>query len=239
MVVHTTQPLPDRGRCAKFCEHLVQEAVTAERAGYDGVFVPERHGARKRCGLEPLLALMAMAMKTERIKLARMSFNPLTQPSPPCRDDRPRRPGLRGRLILGSVPDTTRDTFSIWEGPQPAARSLPGGSGDSEPRWTGDRFDGTSILADEECPGEPEALSEPAPPIWHPPRPSGRCAGPGRSRRTGALVLYADQGMRQAADLYREEAVRPGEDPWWRFFSTDSSAEAEEAKKTFGAALGR
>src|ERR671914_2671423 len=58
------QPLPDRERCAKFCEHLVREAVTAEQAGYDGVFVPERHARTETMWPQPLLALMAMAMKT-------------------------------------------------------------------------------------------------------------------------------------------------------------------------------
>jgi alkanesulfonate monooxygenase SsuD/methylene tetrahydromethanopterin reductase-like flavin-dependent oxidoreductase (luciferase family) len=42
------QPEPDPQRSARFCQQLLQEAEQAERYGFDGVFVPERH-ARTEC----------------------------------------------------------------------------------------------------------------------------------------------------------------------------------------------
>ena len=52
------QPEPDPERSANFAAQLLDEAVQAERSGFDGVFVPERH-ARTECMFPSPLPLLA------------------------------------------------------------------------------------------------------------------------------------------------------------------------------------
>ena len=63
------QPEPDPERSANFAAQLLDEAVQAERSGFDGVFVPERH-ARTECMFpSPLPLLAAIAARTERVRI--------------------------------------------------------------------------------------------------------------------------------------------------------------------------
>src|ERR1700740_1199716 len=63
------QPLPLRETVAAFAEQLLEEGEQAERSGFDGVFVPERH-ARPECMFPaPLTLLAAIAARTQRVKI--------------------------------------------------------------------------------------------------------------------------------------------------------------------------
>ena len=37
------QPEPSPEAAAAFCDQLLREGIEAERAGFDGIFLPERH----------------------------------------------------------------------------------------------------------------------------------------------------------------------------------------------------
>jgi alkanesulfonate monooxygenase SsuD/methylene tetrahydromethanopterin reductase-like flavin-dependent oxidoreductase (luciferase family) len=37
------QPEPTREATAQFCDQLLNEGIVAEHAGFDGIFLPERH----------------------------------------------------------------------------------------------------------------------------------------------------------------------------------------------------
>ena len=37
------QPEPSPEAAAQFCDQLLNEGIEAERAGFDGIFLPERH----------------------------------------------------------------------------------------------------------------------------------------------------------------------------------------------------
>src|SRR5258706_15306896 len=37
------QPEPSRDAAARFCDQLLAEGIEAERSGFDGIFLPERH----------------------------------------------------------------------------------------------------------------------------------------------------------------------------------------------------
>jgi len=69
-------PLPSAVDCQAFAEHLVMEAVVAETSGFDGAFVPERHARTETLWPSPLMALMAMAMRTQRIALGTCVLQP-------------------------------------------------------------------------------------------------------------------------------------------------------------------
>src|ERR1700691_327392 len=63
------QPETDPERSANFAAQLLDEAVQAERHGFDGVFVPERH-ARTECMFpSPLPLLAAIAARTSRVRI--------------------------------------------------------------------------------------------------------------------------------------------------------------------------
>ena len=63
------QPEPEAERSTRFANQLLQEAEQAERWGFDGVFVPERH-ARTECLFPaPLTLLAAIAARTQYVKL--------------------------------------------------------------------------------------------------------------------------------------------------------------------------
>ena len=63
------QPEPTPERSADFAEQLLLEAEQAERHGFDGVFIPERH-ARTECMFpSPLPLLAAIAARTKRVRI--------------------------------------------------------------------------------------------------------------------------------------------------------------------------
>ena len=110
-------------------------------AGYDGVVVPERHTRTETMRPKPLLALMAMAMNRNRSTGHVCPSTRLLHPSPPRRDDRPRRPGLRGRLILGIGSGYTRIFQHLGEPFNQRLGRFLWRLRVLNRAWTGDRFD--------------------------------------------------------------------------------------------------
>jgi alkanesulfonate monooxygenase SsuD/methylene tetrahydromethanopterin reductase-like flavin-dependent oxidoreductase (luciferase family) len=234
------QPLPDRERCAKFCEHLVQEAVTAEGAGYDGVFVPERHARTETMWPQPLLALLAMSMKTERIKLGTYVlqpayYNPAHLAEMTALVDQ----ASRGRLILGIGSGYHPGYFQHLGEPfdKRLGRFLEAQRFLSR-AWTGHRFDWNgrywqmkNVLVN------PRPYQEPGPPIWHAATAERPLRRAGQKADGLALLSFYTpiRELRQAADLYREEATKAGRKPVVAILLDGFvGGSYEEAKKTFG-----
>jgi alkanesulfonate monooxygenase SsuD/methylene tetrahydromethanopterin reductase-like flavin-dependent oxidoreductase (luciferase family) len=234
------QPMPDRERCARFCEQLVREAVTAEQAGYDGVFVPERHARTETMWPQPLLALLAMAMKTERIKLGTYVlqpayYNPAHLAEMTALIDQ----GSRGRLILGIGSGYHPGYFQHLGEPfnQRLGRFLEAQKF-LRRAWTGDRFDWDgrywqmkNVLVN------PRPYQETGPPIWHAATAERPLRRAGQQADGLALLSFYTpiNELRQAADLYREEAAKAGRRPVVALLLDGFVGRSyEEAKKTFG-----
>jgi alkanesulfonate monooxygenase SsuD/methylene tetrahydromethanopterin reductase-like flavin-dependent oxidoreductase (luciferase family) len=64
------QPAPGPKEAADAFDQMVDEAVLAEQLGFDGIFLPERHGRGETFVPSPLLAATAIAARTSRIKIA-------------------------------------------------------------------------------------------------------------------------------------------------------------------------
>src|SRR5260221_11357440 len=64
-----SQPEPTAERSADFAEQLLLESEQAERHGFDGVFVPERHARTKCMFPSPLPLLAAIAARTKRRRI--------------------------------------------------------------------------------------------------------------------------------------------------------------------------
>src|SRR5271170_4982739 len=96
------QPEPGPEQSANFAAQLLSEAEMAEGAGFDGVFVPERH-ARTECMFpSPLPLLAAMAARTHRVKIGTdILMPPLYNPVDLAQSTALIDVLSRGRLILG------------------------------------------------------------------------------------------------------------------------------------------
>ena len=63
------QPEPTPEASAKFCDQLLNEGIVAEQAGFDGVFLPERHHRTETMFPPPLIMLAGYATRTTRVDL--------------------------------------------------------------------------------------------------------------------------------------------------------------------------
>ena len=63
------QPEPTREAAAQFCDQLLNEGIVAEQAGFDGIFLPERHHRTETLFPPPLVMLAAYAARTQTVDL--------------------------------------------------------------------------------------------------------------------------------------------------------------------------
>src|SRR5260370_23726617 len=61
---------PSPEQAADAFDQVIREAVLAEELGFDGVFLPERHGRSETFVPSPLLAATAIAAHTKRVTIA-------------------------------------------------------------------------------------------------------------------------------------------------------------------------
>ena len=105
---------PTRRRSADFARQLLHEAEQAEQAGFDALFVPERH-ARTECMFPSTLTLMAaLAARTERFKIGSyVIMPPLYHPVHLAEQAAMIDVLSRGRLIMGLGVGYHIDYFNI------------------------------------------------------------------------------------------------------------------------------
>jgi alkanesulfonate monooxygenase SsuD/methylene tetrahydromethanopterin reductase-like flavin-dependent oxidoreductase (luciferase family) len=237
------QPAPDREQCARFCQQLVQEAVTAEVAGFDGVFVPERHARTETMWPSPLLALMAIAMRTERVRLGTYVLQPsYYNPAHLAEDAALVDMASRGRLILGVGPGYHPGYFAHFGEPfgQRLGRFLEA-MAFLRQAWTSERFDWhgkywqmTNVLVN------PKPYQQPAPPIWYAvtapafEKPRRRAA-----RQADGIALlsfyFPLEDLCAVIRLYRSEARAAGRTPVVAILFDGFVGETlENARQTFG-----
>ena len=234
------QPSPGRDRAADFCDELVAEAVAAEAAGFDGVFVPERHARTETMWPQPLLALMAFAMRTERVALGThvlqpAYYNPAHLAEMVALVD----VASRGRLILGVGSGYHPGYFAHFGEPfdQRLGRFLE--SLDFLDRaFQGERFDWhgrywtmDGVLVN------PRPFQQPGPPLWLAATADAPALRAAR-RGTGIVLLgfYTPlEEHRRLIDLYRSECARHGTRPVVSF-AVDGlvAATSGEARAAFG-----
>jgi len=64
------QPVPGPEEVAAAFDQLLLEAETAERVGFDGIFLPERHGRPETFTPSPMIVAAAIAARTEKVTIA-------------------------------------------------------------------------------------------------------------------------------------------------------------------------
>ncbi|MDN4159819.1 LLM class flavin-dependent oxidoreductase [Nocardioides abyssi] len=234
------QPMPDRERAAAFAEHLIAEAVATEEAGFDGAFVPERHARTETMWPDPLMALMAMAMRTSRIQLGTCVLQPAYyNPTHLAEQAALVDVASRGRLVLGVGSGYHEGYFRHFG--EPYERRL-GRFRESvrflRRAWEGERFDW-----DGEHWQMQDVLVNPAPyrpggpPMWF--AGTTETAVRRAAREGDGLVLLGFYDplpeRRRIVDLYRSEARKAGRKPVVAQLLDGFVADTfEAARDTFG-----
>jgi len=208
-------PLPSAEDCRSFAEHLIHEAVTAEEAGFDGAFVPERHARTETLWPSPLMALMAMAARTTRIALGTCILQPgLYNPVHLAEDAVAVDCLSGGRLILGVGAGYNEDYFRHFGEPFEARFGRMLESVEILRRaWSGDRFDhsgthyelqGTLVT--------PRPMQPQGPPLWFAGTTEAAARKAGRFGDGLVLLGFYDplEERRTIIDLYRAEAAASG-----------------------------
>ncbi|MCR6030151.1 LLM class flavin-dependent oxidoreductase [Nocardioides sp. zg-579] len=212
------QPMPDRERAAAFAEHLMNEAVATEVAGFDGAFVPERHARTETMWPDPLMALMAMAMRTTRVQLGTCVLQPAYyNPTHLAEQAALVDVASRGRLVLGIGSGYHQGYFDHFGEPfdqrlgrfRESVRFL-------RRAWEGERFDWEGqhwqmrdVLVN------PAPYQPGGPPMWF--AGTTEVAVRRAAREGDGLVLLGFYDplpeRRRIVDLYRAEAERAGRKP--------------------------
>jgi alkanesulfonate monooxygenase SsuD/methylene tetrahydromethanopterin reductase-like flavin-dependent oxidoreductase (luciferase family) len=233
------QPEPGPEQSANFAAQLLSEAEKAEGAGFDGVFVPERH-ARTECMFpSPLPLLAAIAARTQRVKIGTdILMPPLYNPVDLAQSTALIDVLSRGRLILGvgyhpryfahfGVPIKQREgrfeesleiLKKAWTTPGPFAHH-------------GKYYDYEAIHL------TPKPYQRPGPPIWIGAFGPKSIARAGRLADAWTMAPFFDriEDIKAQVSIYRDAAAKAGRAPHIALLRDGWLANTrEEAEQTFG-----
>ena len=235
------QPEPDAKRSAAFTAQLLQESEYAERYGFDGVFVPERH-ARTECMFpSPLTLLAAIAARTQRVKIGSyVIMPPLYNPVHLAEEAAMIDLLSHGRLILGlgvgyhpryfdhfGVPIKQRE--GRFEECIEVMRKAWTTTGPSSHHGRYYYYDAIHLT--------PKPYQKPHPPLWIGAFGPKSIARAGRLGEVWGMAPFLDSmdALKANLDIYREAAVRAGKTPRVALLRDGWLASSmEEAEQTFG-----
>jgi alkanesulfonate monooxygenase SsuD/methylene tetrahydromethanopterin reductase-like flavin-dependent oxidoreductase (luciferase family) len=234
------QPMPDAATAADFVDRLLAEAIAAEEAGFDGAFVPERHARTETLWPQPLMALMAMAMRTERIALGTCVlqpayYNPVHLAEQAALVDA----ASRGRLILGVGAGYNEAYFDHFGEPfdvrfgrfREAVRLLRRAFAGERFDWDGRHWQTRGTLVN------PVPFQPGGPPLWFAGTTEASIRRAGRMGDGLVLLGFYDPlpQRRELVELYRAEARAAGRTPVVAQLLDGFVAETyEEARDVFG-----
>jgi alkanesulfonate monooxygenase SsuD/methylene tetrahydromethanopterin reductase-like flavin-dependent oxidoreductase (luciferase family) len=235
------QPEPSPERSADFAAQLLNEAMQAERSGFDSVFVPERH-ARSECMFpSPLPLMAAIAARTSRVRIGTdimmpALYNPVDLAQSAALID----VLSRGRLILGVGVGYHPDYFKHFGIP---FKQREGRFEETleilEKAWTTVgpfahhgkyfRFDAIHVT--------PKPFQKPRPPLWIGAFGPKSVARAGRLADGWSMAPFLDpiESIKAQVSIYREAAAKAGQKPYISLFRDGwFAATKEEAEQTFG-----
>jgi probable F420-dependent oxidoreductase len=235
------QPEPTPERSADFAAQLLDEAVQAERYGFDAVFVPERH-ARTECMFpSPIPLMAAIAARTSRVKIGTdIMMPPLYNPVHLAQSAALIDVLSRGRLILGVGVGYHQDYFKHFGVP---IKQREGRFEETleilEKAWTtvgpfahhGKYFNFEAIHV------TPKPFQKPRPPIWIGAFGPKSVARAGRLADGWTMAPFLDpvETIKSQVAIYREAAAKAGKKPYISMFRDGWLASSkEEAERVFG-----
>lgn len=213
------QPEPSREAAAQFCDQLLNEGIEAEKAGFDGIFLPERHHRTETMFPPPLIMLAGYATRTERVDLGTFVLQtPYYNPMHLAEDVAMIDLMSKGRVVLGVGLGYHPDYFRLFNAPYQQRFSRFEESLDvmrqawssHEPfSYHGKRFQFDDIML------TPKPYQEGGPPLWI------GAAYPEAIKRAGRLgdgwgilpFWEPVPKLREQAALYRESAEAHGRTP--------------------------
>lgn len=213
------QPEPTAEATARFCQQLLTEGEEAEKAGFDGLFVPERHHRTETMFPPPLVLLAALAARTTRVDLGTYVLQPAYYNPMHLAEDVAMIDLLsRGRTILGVGIGYHPDYFRLFGTPfrerfsrfEESLEILRLAWTSHEPfTYAGRRYRFENVLL------TPKPFQPGGPPLWI------GAAYPEAIRRAGrlgdgwAIVPFWDPipRLQEQARLYRETAEAHGRTP--------------------------
>jgi probable F420-dependent oxidoreductase len=162
-------PVPGRDLVSAASEQFLLEASAAEEAGFDGIWVPERHARVETFLPSPLVLLAALAARTKRVSLATTVmvptyYNPMLVAESLAQIDQL----SRGRLVFGAGVGYHEDYFRLFGVPKYRVGARFEESMEVIRRaWTEERvtFKGEFFQFDDVL-MTPKPYQRPRPPVW-------------------------------------------------------------------------
>ena len=235
------QAEPEAERSANFAAQLLEESEQAERSGFDGLFVPERH-ARPECMFPaPTTLLAAIAARTQRVKIGTyVLMPPLYNPVQLAEETAMIDLVSRGRLILGlgvgyhpryfdhvGVPIKQRE--GRFEECVAVMRQAWTTTGPSAFHGRYYHYDAIHLT--------PKPYQKPHPPIWIGAFGPKSIARAGRLGEVWGAAPFLDSvdAVKAQLDIYREAAIKAGKTPRVALLRDGWLASSmEESEQTFG-----
>ena len=235
------QPAPSREASAAFCEQLLEEGIAAERAGFDGLFLPERHHRTETMFPPPIPMMAAYSTHTERVDIGTFVLQPpYYNPMHLAEDVAMVDLMSKGRVILGVGIGYHPDYFRLF-GYDPKHRVsrfhesmdiLRKAWTETEP-WSyhGKRFQLDNVLL------TPKPYRPGGPPLW---------IGAAYDKAIERAGLIGDgwgilpfweslENTKRQAAMYREAAAKSGRQPYVVLMRDGWVAPTrEEAERVFG-----
>jgi alkanesulfonate monooxygenase SsuD/methylene tetrahydromethanopterin reductase-like flavin-dependent oxidoreductase (luciferase family) len=163
------QPLPTPREAAEGFEQLLQEAELAERVGFDGVWLPERHARPETFVPSVEVLAAAIAARTTHIKIATAVMNPTFHDPMHLAEQLACVDNLsKGRFIFGAGVGYHADYFKLFNVPKKQTGKRFQETMDViEGAWTQERFSYKGEFYEyDDVVLTPKPYQRPRPPIW-------------------------------------------------------------------------
>lgn len=235
------QPSPSREASAAFCDQLLNEGIAAEHAGFDGLFLPERHHRTETMFPAPIPLLAAYATHTQRVDIGTFVLQPpYYNPMHLAEDVAMIDLMSRGRVILGVGVGYHPDYFRLFGYDykhrvsrfEESLEIMRKAWTETSP-WSyhGKRFQLDNVLL------TPKPWQPGGPPLW-----IGAAYDPAIERAGrlgdawGILPFWESlESTKRQAALYREHAAKSGRKPYVVLMRDGWVAPTrEEAERVFG-----
>jgi alkanesulfonate monooxygenase SsuD/methylene tetrahydromethanopterin reductase-like flavin-dependent oxidoreductase (luciferase family) len=163
------QQIPDRSEVSRAADQLLDESIAAERAGFDGVWLAERHARTETFFPSPVVLAAAIAARTQRVDIATTVIQPTYYNPSHLAEQLALIDQLsKGRLIFGAGVGYHADYFRLFGVPmkgrdarfEECMRIIDG-------LWTQECFSFKGKFFElQEARLTPKPYQRPRPPIW-------------------------------------------------------------------------
>lgn len=211
------QPTPGYREVSQAADHLLLEAETAERVGFDGIWLPERHARTETFFPSTVLLATAIAARTSRVHIASTVIQPTYHHPVHLAEQLALVDQLsKGRLIFGAGVGYHEDYFRLFDVPmRQRGKRFEEAMQVIEGVWTQDQFSFQGQFF--QCDNirlTPKPYQQPRPPVW-----IGAFYDKGIERALdwdGWVWWFPSEidSASQKIDYWREQAYKRGKKNW-------------------------